>query len=120
MSTWTLSGSRWTTGSWEACLRGRDPDPGCRRGGLDSQRAAAAPLPEGTGLTEQRAKEPDLRDSGQPRDPVTVGGRSTRQLRLTRQEILGGHPRPPHKLCYCETVKNITVSVPDDVYRNAR
>jgi hypothetical protein len=24
------------------------------------------------------------------------------------------------KLCYCETVKNITVSVPDDVYRNAR
>ena len=35
-------------------------------------------------------------------------------------------PPPPHdagpsqKLCYCETVKNITVSVPDDVYRNAR
>ena len=29
-------------------------------------------------------------------------------------------PRLPHKLCYCETVKNITVSVPDDVYRNAR
>jgi hypothetical protein len=24
------------------------------------------------------------------------------------------------KLCYCETVKNITVSVPDDVYRSAR
>jgi hypothetical protein len=24
------------------------------------------------------------------------------------------------KTCYCETVKNITVSVPDDVYRNAR
>jgi hypothetical protein len=24
------------------------------------------------------------------------------------------------KLCYCENVKNITVSVPDDVYRNAR
>ena len=24
------------------------------------------------------------------------------------------------KPCYCETVKNITVSVPDDVYRNAR
>jgi hypothetical protein len=23
-------------------------------------------------------------------------------------------------LCYCETVKNITVSVPDEVYRNAR
>ena len=23
-------------------------------------------------------------------------------------------------MCYCETVKNITVSVPDDVYRNAR
>jgi hypothetical protein len=23
-------------------------------------------------------------------------------------------------LCYCENVKNITVSVPDDVYRNAR
>jgi len=23
-------------------------------------------------------------------------------------------------LCYCETVKNITVSVPDHVYRNAR
>jgi hypothetical protein len=26
----------------------------------------------------------------------------------------------PHLLCYCETVRNITVSVPDDVYRNAR
>jgi hypothetical protein len=24
------------------------------------------------------------------------------------------------KLCYCETVRNLTVSVPDDVYRNAR
>ena len=24
------------------------------------------------------------------------------------------------KLCYCENVRNITVSVPDDVYRNAR
>ncbi len=24
------------------------------------------------------------------------------------------------KLCYCETVKNLTVSVPDDVYRDAR
>ena len=24
------------------------------------------------------------------------------------------------KLCYCETVKNITVSVPDEVYRRAR
>lgn len=24
------------------------------------------------------------------------------------------------KLCYCETVKNLTVSLPDDVYRNAR
>jgi alkylhydroperoxidase family enzyme len=23
-------------------------------------------------------------------------------------------------MCYCETVKNITVSVPDEVYRNAR
>src|SRR6266700_2177371 len=28
--------------------------------------------------------------------------------------------RRPRKPCYCETVKNITVSVPDDVYRNAR
>jgi hypothetical protein len=26
----------------------------------------------------------------------------------------------PRKLCYCETVRNLTVSVPDDVYRNAR
>jgi hypothetical protein len=24
------------------------------------------------------------------------------------------------KPCYCETVRNLTVSVPDDVYRNAR
>jgi plasmid stability protein len=24
------------------------------------------------------------------------------------------------KRCYCETVKNLTVSLPDDVYRNAR
>lgn len=23
-------------------------------------------------------------------------------------------------MCYCETVKNITISVPDDVYRRAR
>ena len=28
--------------------------------------------------------------------------------------------RDPRKTCYCENVKNITVSVPDDVYRNAR
>jgi hypothetical protein len=28
--------------------------------------------------------------------------------------------RGSQKSCYCETVKNITVSVPDDVYRNAR
>ena len=26
----------------------------------------------------------------------------------------------PQKPCYSETVKNLTVSVPDDVYRNAR
>ena len=26
----------------------------------------------------------------------------------------------PQKLCYGETVKNLTVSLPDDVYRNAR
>src|SRR5260370_20878879 len=31
-----------------------------------------------------------------------------------------GAGRRPRKPCYCETVKNITVSVPDDVYRNAR
>jgi hypothetical protein len=30
------------------------------------------------------------------------------------------HESSSQKLCYCETVKNITVSVPDDVYRNAR
>jgi hypothetical protein len=29
-------------------------------------------------------------------------------------------PSVSQKLCYCVTVKNITVSVPDDVYRNAR
>ena len=29
-------------------------------------------------------------------------------------------PSVSQKQCYCETVKNITVSVPDDVYRNAR
>ncbi len=33
---------------------------------------------------------------------------------------LRGAGRRPRKPCYCETVKNITVSVPDDVYRNAR
>ena len=27
---------------------------------------------------------------------------------------------PSQKRCYCETVKNLTVSVPDEVYRNAR
>lgn len=26
----------------------------------------------------------------------------------------------PRIRCYCETVKNVTVSVPDDVYREAR
>ena len=26
----------------------------------------------------------------------------------------------PQKPCYCDAVKNITVSVPDDVYRDAR
>src|SRR5260370_28541652 len=31
-----------------------------------------------------------------------------------------GAGRRPRKPCYCENVKNITVSVPDDVYRNAR
>jgi hypothetical protein len=29
-------------------------------------------------------------------------------------------PSTAQILCYCETVKNITVSVPDDVYRDAR
>jgi hypothetical protein len=29
-------------------------------------------------------------------------------------------PSTSQILCYCETVKNITVSVPDDVYRDAR
>ena len=29
-------------------------------------------------------------------------------------------PAPSQKQCYCETVKNLTVSVPDEVYRNAR
>ena len=29
-------------------------------------------------------------------------------------------PPPSQKSCYCETVKNLTVSIPDDVYRNAR
>jgi hypothetical protein len=28
--------------------------------------------------------------------------------------------RRAQKLCYCVAVKNLTVSVPDDVYRNAR
>jgi hypothetical protein len=28
--------------------------------------------------------------------------------------------RDSRKKCYCENVRNITVSVPDDVYRNAR
>jgi hypothetical protein len=34
----------------------------------------------------------------------------------------GCAPRRPQsrKPCYCETVKNITVSIPDHVYRNAR
>ena len=31
-----------------------------------------------------------------------------------------GAARGPRKQFYCETVKNITVSVPDQVYRNAR
>jgi len=42
------------------------------------------------------------------------------------QRLEGRHERMaalvsfPQNLCYCESVKNITVSVPDEVYRNAR
>ena len=32
----------------------------------------------------------------------------------------GGSDRRAVRLCYCETVKNITLSIPDDVYRQAR
>lgn len=46
-------------------------------------------------------------------------------VRQPAQTCPRGFPRTdkshgPRKLCYCETVKNLTVSVPDDVYRNAR
>ena len=46
-------------------------------------------------------------------------GRTTAGSRVTDVGPRGTRHRP-HKLCYCETVKNITVSVPDHVYRNAR
>ena len=43
---------------------------------------------------------------------------------MTGQPVIDEPPPPTRsrsqKLCYGETVKNITVSVPDDVYRNAR
>jgi len=69
-------------------------------------------------------RQPDIH--GQP-DAVTHW--HVHRLETTRR--VNDHPTDPRtrgsgtelisqKLCYCETVKNITVSVPDDVYRNAR
>jgi hypothetical protein len=69
---------------------------------------------------------------------TTRAGGGHRVFHLTGAAGAGGHPPPPRrvpdlirpagelrergsrKTCYCENVKNITVSVPDDVYRNAR
>jgi hypothetical protein len=44
-----------------------------------------------------------------------------RQVLLARRQFARpGHRTLAQKLCYSETVKNLTVSVPDGVYRNAR
>src|SRR5689334_19217780 len=43
-----------------------------------------------------------------------------RTTRCCRSGIVRSCPSVSQEQCYCETVKNITVSVPDDVYRNAR
>jgi NAD(P)-dependent dehydrogenase (short-subunit alcohol dehydrogenase family) len=62
---------------------------------------------------------------------VVIAARSADQLGDTAAAIeaagRSAHTTAPsapnsytQKPCYCETVKNITVSVPDDVYRNAR
>ena len=50
-------------------------------------------------------------------------GEYVRRLPCSLADLKGPPRRTrhrPHKPCYCETVKNITVSVPDHVYRNAR
>jgi hypothetical protein len=49
-------------------------------------------------------------------DPVS----RVRWEATTRKIYFDELPRVSQKMRYCETVKNITVSVPDDVYRNAR
>ena len=50
--------------------------------------------------------------------------RASAEARRTRGAVWlrpgGLRKRDPRKTCYCENVKNITVSVPDEVYRNAR
>src|ERR1700733_15340785 len=48
----------------------------------------------------------------QPCQPVPAG--------RDRADKYWAMPSTAQILCYCETVKNITVSVPDDVYRDAR
>jgi hypothetical protein len=67
--------------------------------------------------------------------PHKPGDRKARQEAAAEATVPGRIRRPPppgdplknylwwprpRKQCYCETVKNITVSVPDHVYRNAR
>jgi len=51
---------------------------------------------------------------------LSAASRSARRAARTGYAPAADHEPASQKLCYCETVKNITVSVPDDVYRNAR
>ena len=51
-------------------------------------------------------------------DRASAEARSTRDAVWRRP--CGLRERDSRRTCYCENVKNITVSVPDDVYRNAR
>ncbi len=49
-------------------------------------------------------------------------GEILKQVSWSEEAVTAGglRKRDSRKTCYCENVKNITVSVPDDVYRNAR
>ncbi len=55
-----------------------------------------------------------------PEGPAQLGGWLTRRRGAVWRRPGELRKRDSRKMCYCENVKNITVSVPDDVYRNAR
>lgn len=66
---------------------------------------------------------PDDTNSPQRFDAGSLTGPDEPVARVLRPRPRAPHPQAeawPVILCYCDAVKNITVSVPDDVYRRAR